>query len=105
MVRHHGTESGKKRVLDELNKNLEYTDTKRIKLEEDRARRELAIMNAKSSHQNLVDLKLQEQEDKYFSLLEKKKAMEEKMRSFVSSTSMLLCQRLRGAKQRVILSR
>lgn len=81
MVKHRGTESGKKRALEELNKSLEDTETKRIKLDEKTARRErlIAIMNAKSSHQNLAEFKELERQEKYFNMLEKKEAMEEKM--------------------------
>lgn len=89
LIKHRGTEAGKKRLADELNTSTETAgtsenDAKRIKLaqtEETQRRRDylLKMMNAKSSHENLVEDKEAERRDKCFNAMEKKEAMEERM--------------------------
>lgn len=85
-VRHRGTDSGKKRALEELDLNSTTPEqiSKKARLEEEEtAKRErlLKIINATSSHTDLLEMKEKERTDKYFSTLEKKEAMEEKMMS------------------------
>lgn len=96
-VKHRGTEAGKKRAIDELNDSGVATpeaagpssqgDAKRPKFENakpktqeelkrDRIQR---IMEAHSSHMNLVEMKETEAQQKYFNQLERKEQMEEKM--------------------------
>lgn len=100
-MKHRGTESGKKRAIDEMNDSLTLQagtsssvdssevgqgDAKRPKIEssvltqeEVKRSRIQRIMNAHSSHMNLVDMKETEAQQKYFDTLERKEQMEEKM--------------------------
>uniref|UniRef100_A0A182Q2M5 Protein MCM10 homolog n=1 Tax=Anopheles farauti TaxID=69004 RepID=A0A182Q2M5_9DIPT len=87
-IKHRGTEQGKKRVLEEVLKNAsgEENAAKRQKLteenaEQDRARKEhmKRIIEATSSHQDLIEASENAQQEEYFKTLERKEAMEEKM--------------------------
>uniref|UniRef100_A0A182JEC0 Protein MCM10 homolog n=1 Tax=Anopheles atroparvus TaxID=41427 RepID=A0A182JEC0_ANOAO len=88
-IKYRGTEQGKKRVLEEVAKNVpaEENAAKRQKVQEgeedeaERARKEHVkrIIEAKSSHQDLVVARENEQQEEYFKTLERKEAMEEKM--------------------------
>uniref|UniRef100_A0A182NAN1 Protein MCM10 homolog n=1 Tax=Anopheles dirus TaxID=7168 RepID=A0A182NAN1_9DIPT len=87
-IKHRGTEQGKKRVLEEVLKNAPgvENEAKRQKLteesdEQDRARKEhmKRIMEASSSHQDLIEASENAQQEDYFKTLERKEAMEEKM--------------------------
>jgi minichromosome maintenance protein 10 len=86
LVKYRGTEAGKKRIADELNSSIEEekNDSKKVKLNEEeelQKRKEYLqkIMNAKSSHDSLVEDIQREKEQKTFDRLEKKEAMEERM--------------------------
>uniref|UniRef100_A0A1B0AS88 Protein MCM10 homolog n=1 Tax=Glossina palpalis gambiensis TaxID=67801 RepID=A0A1B0AS88_9MUSC len=79
-----GTTQGKRRAIDELSERLMGSDAKRKKLveeqrENERKTRIERIMAASSSHSNLVDMLDREEQEKYFTKLEKKEALEEKM--------------------------
>uniref|UniRef100_A0A182VTH0 Protein MCM10 homolog n=1 Tax=Anopheles minimus TaxID=112268 RepID=A0A182VTH0_9DIPT len=87
-IKYRGTEQGKKRVLEELSKNApgEENAAKRQKLQEEtdekeRARKEhmKRIIEASSSHQDLVAASENAQQEQYFKSLERKESMEEKM--------------------------
>lgn len=95
-IKHRGTETGKKRAIDELNDSLPSTsavtdtptqgDAKRPKVENSQMTEEEVkrsriqrIMSAHSSHMNLVEMKETEAQQKYFNTLERKEMMEEKM--------------------------
>ncbi|EDV54454.1 protein MCM10 homolog [Drosophila erecta] len=78
-----GSESGKRRAIDELNEKFS-SSAKRQKMEEDdremmRKSRIEKIMAATSSHTNLVEMREREAQEEYFNKLERKEAMEEKM--------------------------
>ncbi|EDX05719.1 protein MCM10 homolog [Drosophila simulans] len=78
-----GSESGKRRAIDELNEKFS-SSAKRQKIEEDdrelmRKSRIEKIMAATSSHTNLVEMREREAQEEYFNKLERKEAMEEKM--------------------------
>jgi len=78
-----GTESGKRRAIDELHDKF-ASSAKRQKMEEDdreqmRKSRIEKIMAATSSHTNLVEMREREAQEEYFNKLERKEAMEEKM--------------------------
>ncbi|XP_043644441.1 protein MCM10 homolog [Drosophila teissieri] len=78
-----GSESGKRRAIDELNEKFS-SSAKRKKMEEDdremmRKSRIEKIMAATSSHSNLVEIREREAQEEYFNKLERKEAMEEKM--------------------------
>lgn len=98
-VKHRGTITGKKRALDDLNAR-DPSNLKKQKITDDAERfqkeRIAAIINAKSSHTDLIEAKQQESQDKYFDKLEKKEAMEEKMLSTFQmeckAVTCLLCQ-------------
>lgn len=82
-VKHRGTAEGKRRAIDDLNDKF-GNETKRQKIEEeqreiDRKTRIQKIMEATSSHTNLVDSRELQEQEKYFNKLEKKEALEEKM--------------------------
>jgi minichromosome maintenance protein 10 len=86
LIKYRGTEAGKKRLAGELNTSTEApaVDAKRAKIadtEETNRRKEylLKMMNAKSSHSDLVEDKEAERRDKVFDSMEKKEAMEERM--------------------------
>ncbi|XP_023295479.2 protein MCM10 homolog [Lucilia cuprina] len=79
-----GTRDGKRRAIDDLNEQFMSHESKKQKLEEEHKEQERKtriqrIMDATSSHTNLVDMREREEQDKYFSKLEKKEALEEKM--------------------------
>jgi minichromosome maintenance protein 10 len=85
-VRHRGTDSGKKRALEELNNSTGQQDqeAKKQKLYESeeatkKKQRILEIMNAKSSHTDLIEAHEQTEQEKYFKNLERKENLEEKM--------------------------
>ncbi|KAH8269366.1 hypothetical protein KR018_007480 [Drosophila ironensis] len=78
-----GTETGKRRAIDELNDKFS-SSAKRQKIEEEerelmRKSRIERIMAATSTHTNLVDMREREAQEEYFNKLERKEAMEEKM--------------------------
>lgn len=81
-VKYRGTTSGKKRALDEIGV-IDDNQTKKQKLSDEAERfrneRIKTILEAKSSHTDLIDKHQNDQQDQYFSKLEKKEAMEEKM--------------------------
>ncbi|XP_017043914.2 protein MCM10 homolog [Drosophila ficusphila] len=78
-----GSETGKRRAIDELNDKFS-SSAKRQKMEEEdremmRKSRIEKIMAATSSHTNLVEMREREAQEEYFAKLERKEAMEEKM--------------------------
>lgn len=80
-----GTETGKRRAIDELNDKFS-SSAKRQKIEEEdrelmRKSRIEKIMAATSTHTNLVEMREREAQEEYFNKLERKEAMEEKMLS------------------------
>ena len=89
LIKYRGTEAGKKRLASELNNSatsssLDENDAKKVKLseaEETKRRKEylMKMMNATSSHANLVEDKEAVVRDKCFDAMEKKEAMEERM--------------------------
>lgn len=86
LVKYRGTEAGKKRLADELSTSTESheNDAKKVKLteSEETQRRKaylLKMMNATSTHTNLVEDKEAERREKCFDSMEKKEAMEERM--------------------------
>lgn len=93
-----GTESGKRRAIDDLHDKFSNT-AKRQKLEEEerelmRKSRIERIMAATSSHTNLVDMREQEAQADYFNKLERKAAMEEKMlNTYKMPCKAVICQR------------
>ncbi|XP_058120203.1 protein MCM10 homolog [Anopheles ziemanni] len=89
-IKYRGTEQGKKRVLEEVAKNAPLSEEnaakrqkvdKAVEDEAERARKEhmKRIIEATSSHQDLVVARENEQQEEYFKTLERKEAMEEKM--------------------------
>ncbi|XP_073826324.1 minichromosome maintenance 10 homolog [Musca autumnalis] len=81
-----GTREGKRRAIDDLNEKFMSNDAKKQKLDEEEKEKERKsriqrIMDATSSHTNLIDMREREEQEKYFSKLEKKEALEEKMLS------------------------
>lgn len=97
-----GTEAGKKRALDKLNSSTgDENDCKKVKVQEDgkmtktvMSERFKKILEATSSHQNLIKQHEESEQDKYFNKLEKKEAMEEKM----LNTFKLACKAVRCVK-------
>lgn len=99
-----GTEAGKKRALDKLNSSgSEENDSKKSKPNGEytlkpnksiKSERFKKILEATSSHQNLIEQHEDEEQDKYFNKLEKKEAMEEKM----LNTFKLACKAVRCIK-------
>ncbi|KAG6447712.1 protein MCM10 homolog [Manduca sexta] len=97
-----GTEAGKKRALEKLNKSDgNENDAKRSKPNEVESKngkilsdRFKKILEATSAHQNLIQQHEEDEQDKYFNKLEKKEAMEEKM----LNTFKLACKAVRCAK-------
>lgn len=93
-----GTDTGKRRAIDELNDKFS-SSAKRQKLEEEerelmRKSRIERIMAATSSHTNLVEMREQEAQDDYFNKLERKEAMEEKMlNTYKMPCKAVICQR------------
>ncbi|XP_050086569.1 protein MCM10 homolog [Anopheles aquasalis] len=88
-IKYRGTEQGKKRVLEEVVKNAAGTEenaAKRPKIEdgpsaEEQARNDFIkrMMQATSSHKELVVASENAAQEEYFHKLERKEAMEEKM--------------------------
>ncbi|GAB0089420.1 Protein MCM10 homolog [Sergentomyia squamirostris] len=79
-VKYRGTDSGKKRVLEEMNQEL--PSAKRAKLQEQEKKDRIQkIMAATTSHMDLVDRREMEETNKHLNTLEKKEALEEKMLS------------------------
>lgn len=82
-IKYRGTENGKKRLLETLPNDSDEMAQKKRKLEADveafRNERIQSILNAKSSHVDLVEQHELNAQDVYFDKLEKKEAMEEKM--------------------------
>uniref|UniRef100_A0A1B0DQW3 Protein MCM10 homolog n=1 Tax=Phlebotomus papatasi TaxID=29031 RepID=A0A1B0DQW3_PHLPP len=79
-IKYRGTESGKKRVLEEMNQEL--PKAKRQKIEEQAKKDRIQkIMAATTSHMDLVDRREMQETQKYLNTLEKKEALEEKMLS------------------------
>ncbi|XP_075152650.1 minichromosome maintenance 10 homolog [Haematobia irritans] len=79
-----GTKDGKRRAIDELNEKFMSHEAKKQKVDEEQKEQERKsriqrIMDASSSHSNLIDMREREEQEKYFSKLEKKEALEEKM--------------------------
>ncbi|CAH0720487.1 unnamed protein product, partial [Brenthis ino] len=101
-----GTQIGKKRALEKLNSSGDdENDSKKTKLNEDgtskpnklkgvMSERFKKILEASSIHQNLIKQHEDDEQEKYFSKLEKKEAMEEKM----LNTFKLACKAVRCAK-------
>ncbi|XP_053611202.1 protein MCM10 homolog [Plodia interpunctella] len=97
-----GTESGKKRALENLNNSgSEENESKKLKPNENIKRtkgvmseRFKKILEATSAHQNLIEQHDDDEQDKYFNKLEKKEAMEEKM----LNTFKLACKAVRCVK-------
>ncbi|KAM8717199.1 hypothetical protein ACLKA7_003981 [Drosophila subpalustris] len=93
-----GTDTGKRRAIDELNEKFS-SSAKRQKLEEEerelmRKSRIERIMAATSSHTNLVEMREMEAQDDYFNKLERKEAMEEKMlNTYKMPCKAVICQR------------
>ncbi|XP_065074585.1 protein MCM10 homolog [Ochlerotatus camptorhynchus] len=84
-IKYRGSETGKKRALDEIHANDEVANgnaSKKQKLDqEEQARKDRlkTMMEACSSHTDLIKAHEDEQQEKYFKDLERKEAMEEKM--------------------------
>ncbi|XP_037958556.1 protein MCM10 homolog [Teleopsis dalmanni] len=93
-----GSTEGKRRAIDELNDKF-CNVAKRQKLEEeqrnqDRKSRIQRIMDATSSHTNLIENRQQQEQEKYFNKLEKKEALEEKMlNTFKMPCKAVICQK------------
>lgn len=86
LIKYRGTEAGKKRLNGELDTSSEapVNEAKKVKLsdaEETQRRKDylMKMMNATSSHVNLVEDKETERREKCFDSMEKKEAMEERM--------------------------
>lgn len=82
-IKYRGTETGKKRLLEILPNESDESAQKKRKLEAEveafKNERIQSIVNAKSSHVDLVKQHELNVQDQYFNKLEKKEAMEEKM--------------------------
>lgn len=82
-IKYRGTEVGKKRINDLLPNESDENAQKKRKLDADveafKNERIQSILNAKSSHTDLVEQHELNVQDQYFNKLEKKEAMEEKM--------------------------
>lgn len=98
-IKYRGTETGKKRALEEINAN-DDTDgnvSKKQKVDqEEQARKDRLkkIMDASSSHTDLIKAHEDEQQEKYFKDLERKEAMEEKMmNTFQVACKAVICTR------------
>lgn len=96
-----GTEAGKKRALERLNTSgSDENECKKVKPNEDKnfkptmSERFKKILEATSVHQNLIQQHEDDEQEKYFSKLEKKEAMEEKM----LNTYKLACKAVRCTK-------
>ncbi|EDW03817.1 protein MCM10 homolog [Drosophila grimshawi] len=93
-----GTETGKRRAIDELNEKFS-SSAKRQKLEEEdrefmRKSRIERIMAATSTHSNLAEMREQEAQNDYFNKLERKEAMEEKMlNTYKMPCKAVICQK------------
>lgn len=98
-----GTEAGKKRAIDKLNKSgSDENDSKKPKPSDESqptgkgimSERFKKILEATSVHQNLIRQHEDDEQEKYFNKLAKKEAMEEKM----LNTFKLACKAVRCAK-------
>ncbi|XP_063829347.1 protein MCM10 homolog [Ostrinia nubilalis] len=97
-----GTEAGKKRALENLNTSgSEENKCKKSKPNEEikktkgvMSERFKKILEASSAHQNLIEQHDDDEQERYFSKLEKKEAMEDKM----LNTFKLACKAVRCAK-------
>lgn len=85
-IKYRGTESGKKRVLEQLSREESENEQKKRKMDDtvDAAEQEhkdriQRILNASSSHTELIKAHELSVQDEYFGKLEKKELMEEKM--------------------------
>lgn len=98
-IKYRGTETGKKRAIDEIisNDDSEGNASKKQKLEDaEKARKERlkAILEATSSHTDLIKAHEEDQQEKYFKDLERKEAMEEKMlNTFSQNCKAVICTR------------
>uniref|UniRef100_A0A1Q3EWW6 Protein MCM10 homolog n=1 Tax=Culex tarsalis TaxID=7177 RepID=A0A1Q3EWW6_CULTA len=96
-IKYRGTEVGKKRALEEItsNDNSEGSASKKQKLDEaEKARKERlkAILEATSSHTDLIKAHEEDAQEKYFKDLERKEAMEEKMlNTFSQACKAVIC--------------
>lgn len=81
--KYRGTEAGKRRLLDLMPNESDENAEKRRKLDAEveafKNERIQSILNAKSSHVDLVEQHQLDVQDQYFNKLEKKEAMEQKM--------------------------
>ncbi|CAB3253001.1 unnamed protein product [Arctia plantaginis] len=101
-----GTNAGKKRLMEKLNssssdendckktKPNEESTSQQIKLFGVKSERFKKILEATSAHQNLIQQHENDEQDKYFSKLEQKEKMEEKM----LNTFKLACKAVRCVK-------
>lgn len=82
-IKYRGTEVGKKRIIDLLPNESDENAQKKRKLDAEveafKNERIRSILNAKSSHTDLVEQHELNEQNQYFNKLEKKEAMEEKM--------------------------
>lgn len=85
-IKHRGTETGKKRALEQLSREEEENSQKKQKLDKpidaaEQARKDKIqkILEASSSHTELIKAHELSVQDEYFGKLEKKEMMEEKM--------------------------
>ncbi|XP_055638693.1 protein MCM10 homolog [Toxorhynchites rutilus septentrionalis] len=83
-IKYRGTDVGKKRAIEEIISNEDSNEnvSKKQKLEQEeqtRKERLKKILEATSSHTDLIKAHEDEQQEKYFKELERKEAMEEKM--------------------------
>lgn len=82
-IKYRGTETGKKRLLEQLPSESDENAEKKQKLDAEieafKNERIQSVLNAKSSHTDLVQKYELNVQDQYFNKLEKKEAMEEKM--------------------------
>ncbi|KAL9706823.1 hypothetical protein quinque_010341 [Culex quinquefasciatus] len=98
-IKYRGTETGKKRALEEIisNDDSEGNSSKKQKLDEaEKARKERLkqILEATSSHTDLIKAHEEDAQEKYFKDLERKEAMEEKMlNTFSQACKAVICTR------------
>ncbi|XP_053691876.1 protein MCM10 homolog [Sabethes cyaneus] len=99
-IKHRGTETGKKRALEQISAiddSESDNNAKKRKLDEKEQKRKewiQKIMNTSSSHTDLIQAHEDEQQEKYFKDLERKEAMEEKMmNTFKVACKAVICTR------------
>lgn len=95
--RHRGTEAGKKRAHEVLQGQDGTSTAKKQKITEaaEKFQRERiqTMINAKSSHTELIEAHHSAEQDKYFDRLEKREAMEDKMlNTFQMDCKAVVCQ-------------